>query len=203
MNKQPFTYICITSLILFIIISVAVLNGSLNYLNENAYTYISLQANQALTNIMILVSRTGDWFVYTVIILLLLIIPKTRCSFGLPVMTTMLASVVLNNTLKQLFAIPRPDVHRLITVSGYGHPSGHVMNATAFAGICLLLLIIYAHKNFHKISALVVSAIFVVAMGFSRIYLGVHTLTDVIAGYFAGVFVVTLSFLLAKINKFF
>jgi len=92
--------------------------------------------------------------------------------------------------LKRIIAIPRPDVLALIEASGYGHPSGHTTRSTVFFGICALILWKRTSKKSIKIMTALLAILLSILMGFSRIYLGVHTATDTVAAYLTGIFVI-------------
>jgi membrane-associated phospholipid phosphatase len=88
-------------------------------------------------------------------------------------------SVLLNNVLKVLFAIPRPNIDRLIVLRDpYGFPSGDIQIAATF---WTLLALRYASKKLRVFSALMLATIAV-----SRVYLGAHTVRDVLFGWFVG-----------------
>lgn len=95
-----------------------------------------------------------------------------------------LTSTVVNPTLKELFAVERPigaegvESLRVETAPGYSFPSGHTQSATSFWFAAALGI----KKNWIKILA----AIMITLVAFSRLYLGVHWFTDVIAGVFFG-----------------
>lgn len=179
-------------LILFIILAILTTTGQLVTLDETFSAAVHAEETPVLTSVFLVVTNAGAWFVYVSIIFVLLAIPHLRWKAGLPVAVTMVAVGVLNWTLKQLFAIPRPDAHRLITEPGFSFPSGHAMSAAAFIGIVVFLFMRYSQKGqrqaVRKAVILVLAMLFVLAVGFSRIYLGVHNLSDVIAGYALGFF---------------
>lgn len=89
----------------------------------------------------------------------------------------------LNIALKEIVHRPRPEGFRLITETGYSFPSGHSMVAMAFYG--LLAWMVWHYERDRFVRALCVSGfmLVVVAVGLSRIYLGVHYATDVMAGF--------------------
>jgi len=192
-GKSPYVISGSISLALFAALSFLVANGSMDALNDAVCSSIASWHRPALTSAMVLVSTMGSWFVYVPVILLLLILPKTRMKAGLPIAVTMAASELLNHALKLAFAIPRPDVHRLVQESGYGYPSGHAMNTLVFFGMCALIYMGGSQSKARIAAALAVSSVYALLMGFSRVYLGVHAPADVVAGYCAGVFVVSAS----------
>jgi undecaprenyl-diphosphatase len=92
-------------------------------------------------------------------------------------------SMILNAALKHVFQRSRPAFDEpLLTLTTYSFPSGHAAGATAFYGM-LAAYFVCAVKPWRGRIAIALSAVALVAlMGLSRIYLGVHYLSDVLAG---------------------
>jgi undecaprenyl-diphosphatase len=65
-------------------------------------------------------------------------------------------------------------------------PSGHTLNATVLVGAAAYLLLVASTRAWQRTLVLVVAVAFVVGMGLSRVYLGHHWLTDVVAGWLLG-----------------
>jgi membrane-associated phospholipid phosphatase len=100
-------------------------------------------------------------------------------------MLALFGGIGLNCILKLLFARSRPLLwDRLLEVSHYSFPSGHSMVSMAVYGYIAYTLAKQYPQYRNQISALAVALI--ITIGFSRLYLGVHWLTDVTAGYAAG-----------------
>ena len=70
--------------------------------------------------------------------------------------------------------------------SSASFPSGHTLNATVVLGLTAYLLVIWIRKRRWRAVVIVVLGLLIVAMGLSRVYLGHHWLTDVIAGWAIG-----------------
>jgi undecaprenyl-diphosphatase len=102
-------------------------------------------------------------------------------------------SAILNLLLKYFFQRTRPEIHRLVEIEGYSFPSGHAMNAcTVYTIIAFLLWHNIATKTGRTI-LIIVSAIMILSIGISRIYLGVHYPSDIIGGYLASGFWITIA----------
>jgi undecaprenyl-diphosphatase len=97
-------------------------------------------------------------------------------------------SPILNLLLKEIFQRARPDLHRLIEIGGYSFPSGHAMNAFTVYGILTFLLWRHIFNRSGRTLLLLFSSFFIIMIGVSRIYLGVHYPSDIIGGYFASGF---------------
>lgn len=94
-------------------------------------------------------------------------------------------AIGLNILLKQLFARARPQLwQRTVDVKFYSFPSGHAMISMVIYGLLGYLLGSRFPKQRWWIYGLTI--ILVAVIGLSRLYLGVHWPTDVIAGYTAG-----------------
>lgn len=89
----------------------------------------------------------------------------------------------LNDLLKNTVMRARPPLHHLIHVSGYSFPSGHAMNAMAVYGTLAVLLWFQLRNKTAKIVTAVFGAILIVLIGISRVFLAVHYVSDVIAGF--------------------
>ena len=94
-------------------------------------------------------------------------------------------SVLLDTTLKLLFHRARPEPFFGSLPRSYSFPSGHALSSFCFYGILAGLLDTRLRSLPVRITIWIVAAVLVLAIGVSRIYLGVHYPTDVIAGYMA------------------
>lgn len=110
---------------------------------------------------------------------------------------SVVGGVVLNRILKEAFQRTRPQFDDPIMVfTGYSFPSGHTITATVLYG-CLAAMILANTRSKRVRTIVIVSAGIVIAtVGFSRIYLGAHYLSDVLAAVAEGLAWLSLSFTL-------
>lgn len=94
---------------------------------------------------------------------------------------------ILNQFLKQVLQRPRPTEYRIINESGYSFPSGHSMVSMAFYGYLIYLIYSKVRQVYVKWGSIVMLGILILAIGTSRIYLGVHYTSDVLAGFLISV----------------
>lgn len=98
-----------------------------------------------------------------------------------------LTSALLNILVKVLIARPRPSqplVDVLQHATGASFPSGHVMSYVAFWGTLFTFsLILFRGKHWWRSALLIISGLFVILVGISRIYLGDHWASDVLGAY--------------------
>lgn len=125
-----------------------------------------------ITAVVLLVKRDFRWAAYLVL-------------------TTGLGSLLVAQ-LKIYFARARPDLTvALRHAKGYSFPSGHAMGSTIVAGALTYLAFRICKTWRAKAAALAAGTTFIAAVSFSRIYLGVHWISDIAAGLTAGLVWVT------------
>lgn len=99
------------------------------------------------------------------------------------ILTGTAGGMVLNTVLKNVFERTRPDlIDTGYTAGSYSFPSGHATIAVAFYGT-LTLLVMWRLEGWRRWLVAVSGLLFVLLLGFSRLYLAVHYPTDVAAGY--------------------
>lgn len=172
------------SVALFSLVAALVFAGYTKSFDSAVYAAVSSAISPPLTFIARTVSFIGSEMVIIPVIAVLLILPKTRVNFGTPVAGTLFISAALNWSLKHIFARPRPEILWLIAETGFSFPSGHSMSNMAFYTMLVFLVFKYA-KN-ARVWFTAGAYVLVLAIGLSRIYLGVHYASDVIAGFLMG-----------------
>ncbi|GAA0452719.1 hypothetical protein Ade02nite_00740 [Paractinoplanes deccanensis] len=140
-------------------------------------------AVEVLSRITQLGGRTTLFSVTIMMILLLLIRRLPRLAIYLAV--TGVGALLLDPSLKALVGRVRPVVADPIAYGqGNSFPSGHTLGATIVYGM-LALVILSATRRFRAL-VITLAAVLIVAVGLTRIALGVHFLSDVLAGWFLG-----------------
>ncbi len=178
---------CLASLLIFLKFTQEVLEANVN--RFDAWTATSLYSIRTphLTTFMEFMSSLGYGFclVLAAVLCISLLIKKHKKEAVLFALATGFG-VLLNIILKDTIQRPRPEVSQLVTAAMSSFPSGHAMNAFIFYS-----LIAYYSLHFFKskkITAIltVLASCIILLIGVSRVYLGVHFTTDVLAGYIAG-----------------
>ena len=195
MNKK--LLLLATALLLFTTLAITVKLSLTDPINAQAAVIIVAHRTPAQITCAKIISAIGEWYTYIPIALILLALPKTRIKSGIPAAVTLATSAALNQIIKRLLAIPRPALEHLSHANGYGFPSGHVMNGTAYGLILLYLLYKSNAPRVVKLSFTALGIAFILSLSCARITLSVHSLTDVIGGYLMGIAVFTAGAMLA------
>jgi undecaprenyl-diphosphatase len=94
-------------------------------------------------------------------------------------------AMALSSVVKLIVDRSRPPVHHLEAVSGASFPSGHATQSTAFY-LVLLMALLTGKPPRVRAAAAIATAVLTIAIAISRVYLGVHYPTDVVAGMLIG-----------------
>jgi membrane-associated phospholipid phosphatase len=105
----------------------------------------------------------------------------------LSLLLTVPGGLLLNVLVKNIVKRPRPHFEdALLTLNTYSFPSGHTAGATVFYGFLALLLFSRVHDTPRRAAIAVLAACMVLLVGLSRIYLGVHYVSDVVGAIAEG-----------------
>ena len=167
--KWIILFICVISLIVLI---EDVMDNDIMAFDEKGYFIISRYLmSDTMTSI-------------TSIILLIFLKNKKT---GICIAINLGLSALVNFTIKQIIQRPRPVGHRIIDESGYSLPSGHSMVSMAFYGFLIYLIYKNVKNKYLKTVLIVLLTILIISIGVSRIYLGVHYVSDVLAGFLVAI----------------
>jgi undecaprenyl-diphosphatase len=99
-----------------------------------------------------------------------------------------LGSLLMTVAGKDIIGRSRPPLADAVPPYEYSpsFPSGHTLNATVIAGVIAYLLILRQRSTHARVITIVVAALFAVSIGLSRVFLGHHWFTDVLAGWVLG-----------------
>jgi len=112
---------------------------------------------------------------------------------------------LISSIAKTIFHRARPIATNLIaSPASYSLPSGHAVVAVCFYGFIAYLLFKKIKNKFFKITVITLALLITLFIGLSRIYLGVHYPSDVLAGWYLGFAVLAIGVTFAEIgNKFY
>lgn len=173
-------FIC---LVLVIGIAEDVLDKEINKLDVWGYNIVAKYLiSDNLTPVVKVITQFGGAMFLIAVATILSIAIKNK-KVALLIWGNLGISALLNQVLKYIIQRPRPTEFRIIDESGYSFPSGHSMVSAAFYGF--LIYLIYKNvKNKHlKWGLITLLSLLTILIGISRIYLGVHYTSDVLAGF--------------------
>ena len=150
------------SIVLFLIIVYSLASNQIQAFDEKVYSFFRPMISGQVTILFRVITATGG-AVFLVVFTLLLV-------------------TLLNVVIKEIARRPRPVDIGIIEEIGFSFPSAHAMVNTAFYGF-LIYLIFCNEKNKTKRNILCISlTLLILGICSSRIYLGVHYASDVLAG---------------------
>ncbi len=161
----------------------------LQFLDEQFLLFVqnTLRFSPILDNIMIFITSLGDGGILFILLsCVLMLFKKTRRIGFFALLSLALGALCTNVALKQIISRPRPNITiealmpLLPSHDPFSMPSGHTTAAFAWCTAIYLQV-----KNKWYTHALMV---FAALMGISRVYVGVHYLSDVIVAVFVGTF---------------
>lgn len=186
---RMFIFTVIFPAILFIGLSEEMLRRKLSFFDSSVYNYIVNYMSPNMTSFMKFLSFLGSSSVLIVAAVALYYtfgIQKKKYIYGKVIILNLAITALLNNVFKLLFHRQRPDVLRLVSAGGYSFPSGHSMTSLSFYGLLMYFSYIGIKNIWTKFFLLIAFSLLILLIGISRIYLGVHYASDVLAGFFAG-----------------
>ena len=124
---------------------------------------------------------------------------QTRYHTALVVLATAASGEIANMAMKNVFLRPRPTiVPHLRDVSSTSFPSGHAMESAIIYLTLGAMLMRLAERRITKIYCIGLAVFMTLLVGISRVYLGVHYPTDVVAGWMFGFFWASLCWIVAR-----
>lgn len=187
----PALLVCIFSMHLFIELTDEMMEKDLIKLDALILDLAINNRSEEATEFFTIITWFGDRYVY--IIVSILFFAAFYFSKGSKRETLLLGIVSIsgflaNILLKWYFERPRPAGEQLTEAIFYSYPSGHSMSSVIFYGF---LIYVAWHEKLNIIWKILLSLSLtglILAIGISRMYLGVHYASDVLAGFLGGLF---------------
>ena len=174
--------ICYIAIGLFIILTILVKLHVTKPFDTILESFVIGIRSDKLTGFMTTItSISRAYFLITVSIILLFVLKNKK--HALLIITNLTCVFLSSQLLKLIFRRSRPDGEQLVSVMGYSYPSGHAMVSLAYFSFILYLINKKITNKLLKTILTIITIILIILIGFSRIYLGVHYITDIIAGF--------------------
>jgi undecaprenyl-diphosphatase len=145
--------------------------------------------SSTMTTVVKRISFLGSTMAVLSLGVLLAAVSWRRCrAVATVVLIATFSRPLIEFTIKAIVDRDRPNLDRLVNGTGPSFPSGHVMAAAALWGLVPLVVTLYTRNRRIWWATTITSALLILAIGASRTYLGVHWLSDVVAGFIVGAF---------------
>lgn len=194
-KKNYIWIILFVGIIGFITITENVLENEIMKCDVIGYNFIK---THIISDFMTPVAKTITWFgSATCLILLcfLILVFNKNKKINIAIISNLGICTILNLMLKNILQRSRPTEYRIIDERGYSFPSGHSMISMAFYGLLIYLIYKNIKNKSLKWILIILLSILILFIGISRIYLGVHYVSDVLGG-----FLVSISYLILYIK---
>ena len=169
-------------IILFVYLTKLLLLNEIKLFDDMVFNLVANLRCEPLTIIFKFFSFLCSFYFVIILTIIIMLFSKDR-KVTFYIVLNVLFCFFLNQTLKFFFARSRPTEINLIVENGYSFPSGHSMLSLAYYGFYVYLLLNSNIKRKNKILAIISLALLIFFIGLSRIYLGVHYASDVLAGF--------------------
>ena len=201
LTKDNYKWIILSiCLILFLALAEDVFNKEIMQEDIIGYNFVKTYLiKKEITPIMKLITFFGGATCLIGLTIILFITIKNK-KIGLLIGTNLIVITILNQIFKFILQRPRPTENRIINESGYSFPSGHSMISMAFYGFLIYLIYKYIKNKKLKYISITLISILIIFIGISRIYLGVHYTSDVLAGFLFSISYLIIFILIAN-NK--
>lgn len=183
--------VCFVTLYGFIELTELLAANNIAWFDDAVSGYIHGLRSPTLTPLMIALTQLGDAIAYIVLMLCVVVyfyFRRKNWTLSIQIAIVLISTASINFIIKNIIGRERPAGEHLVFVTAQSFPSGHSMSSIAFYGFFIYLAWRYLPKLWMKVSASIVLPLLVVSIGFSRVYLGVHYPSDVIAGFTGGLF---------------
>ena len=187
-------------LILFLALAEDVFNKEIMQGDIIGYNFVKTYLiKEQVTPVMKIVTFFGGATCLIGLTIILFIIIKNK-KIGLLIGINLVTITILNQLFKFILQRPRPTENRIINENGYSFPSGHSMISMAFYGFLIYLIYKYVKNKKLKYISITLISILIIFIGISRIYLGVHYTSDILAGFLFSISYLIIFILIAN-NK--
>lgn len=186
-------YLIAVLLILFVSLTLFVLFGKVDSIDEKFFNSVIKLKSNPLTKILYIITNIGSTVGVSAVLIFLAVIFWRKKSFSdfKYVMVNVGLGVTLMKVLKHIIKRVRPT-WKWIVQGGFSYPSGHTISAVVLYGT-LILLVSKKVKGKYKTPIIIFLSLMIFLISVSRIYFGVHYLTDVVASLILGSIILIIS----------
>ena len=167
--------------VIFLAIAEDVFEQEIFEFDSVGYNFLVNNRNDVLNNFFKIITQFGSALFLIIITILCVIFIRDK-KYKILVPANLVTIAIINIVLKNFFLRPRPNELRLIEETGYSFPSGHAMASTAFYGLLIYIVHEKVENKILRNTICIMLGLLILLISISRIYVGVHYTSDVIAG---------------------
>lgn len=182
LDNKMFVMFLGSFILLFTLVAILMTLGKMSYIDSIVHAYILKIRTDNLNSFFNVFTELGGASFLLGLCVILFITMKNK-KRALYIFINLVLAFIVNETVKSMFMRTRPIGINLIQETGYSFPSGHSMVSLTFYGLLTYMILKNIKNKVLKVIINMVFLLLVFTIGFSRIYLGVHYLSDVIAGF--------------------
>ncbi|WP_052342720.1 phosphatase PAP2 family protein [Bacillus sp. EB01] len=182
-------FFSIACVYVFILLSSELMEKRPFLFDQKIIDTIGFYASPLMDRLMLLITEMGSKLMLGLLLVISMIwlFIKHKNVWGiLSYFMAVAGGGLVNLWLKSFFERERPTVNRIIEADGFSFPSGHSMGSMTYYGFLGYSVIRSKYKPLLKVGWIFLFSLIILLIGISRIYLGVHYPSDVLAGYMAG-----------------
>ncbi|MGM8215432.1 phosphatase PAP2 family protein [Bacillaceae bacterium W0354] len=192
-RDKRFTLITLISLMiifLFIFLWIGQSTNSNLLIDQIGEKVAHILQSRQMDSVMTLITHLGSVTFITIssvfLLILLILLNKHRIVRAICFLFAIIGIALLTKGLKVLYQRERPNIFLEYDAFGYSFPSGHSTGTIVFYGFIIYLTVKSQLNNVLKWSINLLLTALIIMIGFSRVYLEVHYLSDVVGGFLIG-----------------
>jgi len=171
---------CFTIIVLFMI------TDKIHVFDSCVYNQIYKIINPTMTSVVKCITNLGGPLfivIFALVFSLIIGIKEKDKRTALLFCLNLVIVALMNLLLKNIFMRARPEMINIITESGYSFPSGHSAISMGMYGYLIYIINAKSKNNKVKFISTILLSILILLIGLSRVYLGVHYISDVLASF--------------------
>ena len=193
--------VCLSAILLFTYVADEVVIEKEDLFDARTFDMMRSLTSSFNTNLALIITFFGSGYflipVYLVIIIFF--IKSNKRHYSILVAVIAIISLVSGWALKEIFHRSRPPLPLVPGAGGYSFPSGHSLGGFTFCGVIIYLICHSKASLLNKWLLSILSFLFGLLIGLSRIYLHVHFASDVLGSFFITIVWLSLSFIFFRV----
>lgn len=176
--------------VLFLVIALLVGFNMTGVIDTAVYNFVISFRCDALDSFFKTITNFGDEMFIVGLVIAVVVVLRNKWSllYGCLAIDCALTNWIVKHIVRRA----RPDVLKLVVQGGYSFPSGHTMIATCMYGYLIYAVNKKFTNKYLKFGTIFLLGCLIILVGLSRVYVGVHYFTDVIAGYILALIILVL-----------